>query len=207
MKKLWFSLALLTASCTLFSQVKFNLTYKPDTKTYTVSIIPEAAYPEPKNMVGTAQVVLRSKYNQNFTPIITSLVDGLIWSDNAYVDFPANAPEYTYACIALANGPTKKIHFLSEQEVPLFSFKNAGGDCPGLIELVSNDDPLVQAVLSSGYNVTQNLPILGARGNAYAGILNGSVECTLSGAKEINDKTISAVQIAPVPADRRVTIS
>ncbi len=207
MKKFCFLLVFLSFNGSLFAQVKLNLSYQSETQIYTVSVIPETTYSEPKNMIGSAQIVLRAKFNENFTPIITSRVDGLIWADNSYVDFPADAPEYTYACIALANGPTKKIQFLSDTEVPLFSFKNAGGDCPGLIELISNDDPLVQAVLSSGYNVTQNLPILGARGNAYAGILNGVVECAVSGSKEFNDQIIGDVQIAPVPADKRVTIA
>jgi hypothetical protein len=207
MKKFWFSLVLLSFSSSLFAQVKLNLAYQQETQIYTVSIIPETNYPEPKNMLGSAQIVLRAKFSENFTPIITSLVEGLIWADNAYVDYPADTPEYTFVSIALANGPTKKIQFETDKEVALFSFKNAGGDCPGLIELVSNDNPVVQAVRASGYNVTQNLGVLGARGNACSGILNGSIECAVSGISVTNDRIIGDVQIAPVPADRRVTIN
>ncbi len=207
MKKFWFSLVLLSFSSSLFGQVKFNLSYKIETQTYIVSVIPETNYTEPKNMVGSAQIVLRANFNENFAPIITSLVDGLTWADNAYVDYPAEVPKYTFVCIALVNGPTKKIQFTTDKEVELFSFKNAGGDCPGLIELVSNDDQIVQQVRASGYNVTQNLSVLGAKGNAYAGILNGVVECSVSGTTIANDRNIGNIQIAPVPADRRVTIT
>lgn len=207
MKKLWFSLVILLVSTQLFSQVKLNLTFQAETMTYTVSMVSDATYTEPKNMVGAVQIVLRSKFNVNFTPIITSRIEGVIWADNAYVDYPAATPEYTYACIALANGPTKKIQFTAGQELPLFSFKNAGGECPGLIELVANEDPQVQLVKASGYNVTQSLSVLGARGNAYAGILNGSIECLVSNTKTIQEKVIEELQIAPVPADRLVTIS
>lgn len=206
MKKFWFSLLLLSFSGSLFCQVKFNLNYQSETKTYTVSVVPEASYPEPKNTVSSAQIVLRAKFNENFTPIITSLVDGLIWTDNSYIDYPKDAPQYTYVCVALANGPTKKIHFVSGIEIPLFSIKNAGGECPGLIELISNDDAMVQEVRASGFNVTQHLGVLGARGNAYAGVQNGIVECLESSSTTTADAIIGEMQIAPVPADRRVTI-
>jgi hypothetical protein len=207
MKKFWFSLVLLSFSGSLFSQVKFNLTYQLETQTYIVSVIPETNYPEPKNMIGSAQIVLRAKFSENFTPVITSLVEGLVWADNAYVDYPVESPEYTFVCIALANGPTKKIQFSTDKEVALFSFKNANGDCPGRIELISNEDEMVQTVRTSGYNVTQNLGVLGARGNAYAGVLNGTIECSVTGTKMTNDRILGDILIAPVPADKRITIS
>ncbi len=207
MKKFWFSLLLLCFAGNLFGQVKFNLSFQAETQTYTVSVMPETTFAEPKNMLGSAQIVLRAKYSENFTPIISSLVEGLVWADNAYIDFPSDAPEFVYVCVALVNAPTKKIPLTAGKQVDLFSFKNAGGTCPGLIELVANEDPQVQTVRAANFNVTQHFGVLGARGNAYAGIVNGMAECTVSGAADANNKMIDEVQIAPIPADMRVTVS
>lgn len=207
MKKSFFSLLFLLFAGGLFAQVKFNLSFQEETRTYTLSIMPEKTYAEPANLLGSAQIVFRAGFGENFSPIITSLVDGLIWTDNSYVDYPADKPEYTYVCIALANGPTKKISLSEGKEIALFSFKNANGDCPGPVELVSNDDPQVQAVRASGYNVTQHFGVLGARGNAFSGCLNQLVECAQSTqVKSADNRKIDGIQISPIPADRRVTI-
>jgi hypothetical protein len=206
MKKFWFPLFLLSLSGNLFAQVKFNLSYQAATQTYTVSVVPETTYPEPKNTLGSAQVVVRAKFSSGFTPAITSLVDGVVWADNSYIDFPVESPEYTFVCIALVNGPTRKIILSEGKEVPLFSFKNAGGDCPGMLELMPNDDPMVQTIRAASYNVTQHFGVLGARGNAFSGILEGAAECTLSGTHNLNDQLVEDVQISPIPADKRVTL-
>ena len=206
MKNLFFLLGALLVSSPLFSQVKFNLGYQPETGVYTVSILPEISWAAPKNTVGSAQIVLRASADLAFTPNIISLIPGTTWIDNAYVEKPAAAPAFTFVCIALASGPTDKITLAEGHEIPLFSFTNAGGGCAGLVELVENDDPVVQAVKTGGFNVTQNFSVLGARGNAFTGIANGSVECAVSGSKDLPDKFIESVQISPVPSSEDVMI-
>jgi hypothetical protein len=158
-------------------------------------------------MVSSAQVVFRVDAGKEFIPGITSLVEGLIWADNAYVEQPSGAAGYTFVCVSLVNGPTDKIAISAGQEVPLFSFVNSGNGCAGKVEILANEDLMVQAVRSAGFNVTQHFAVLGARGNAFSGLVNGEVDCTpATGISEPVEKSIEEVSIAPVPADKVVTI-
>lgn len=189
-------------------QVKFNLSYQPDTKVYTVSVISQATWNAPMNKTGSAQIVLRVPADAAFVPAITSRVDGIVWADNAYIENLQQAPGYTFVAIAMINGPTDKINFSEDKETPLFDFINAAGECPGLIELTANDDPIVRSVIKEGFNVTQHLAVLGARGNAYAGIASGTVDCGLvSKVTEKTDSGIENIRVAPLPADEQLTVT
>lgn len=189
-------------------QVKFNLTYATDSKVYTVSVIPQKSWVTPMNKTGSAQVILRVPAGGAFVPAITSRVEGLVWADNVYIENLQQAPGYTFVAIAMVNGPTDKINFSEGEETPLFDFVNAAGGCPGLVELPANDDPLVRAVVAEGFNVTQHIAVLGARGNAYAGIATGTVDCGLvSGAPDNTGSDIENIKVAPQPADEQVTVS
>lgn len=193
----------------LSGQVEFNLRYKPETKTFTVSMLPQHSWPAPANKVGAAQVVLRVPSNNSFTPAITSLVDGVIWADNSYVENPEHAPGFTFVSIAMVSGPTDNIPLVEGQELPLFSFVNASGGCPEVVELTANDDPQVQAVITDGFNVTQHLAVLGLRGNAYAGIGLGKIECATqtTSTDESQVLLLDQLRISPTPADEQVNIS
>lgn len=189
------------------AQVQLKLSYEEATKVYTVSIVPGQTWTAPKNMVASAQIVLKTNSGSTFTPGITSLVEGLVWADNAYIENPAGAAGSTFVCIALVNGPSTQIEMSKDKEVPLFSFVNVGGECPGLIELLPNDDPMIQSVRASGLNVTQHMAILGAFGNGLTGIAQGSVDCSLStDVQNPEQQWIDEVLISPVPADKTVTI-
>lgn len=198
----------LVFSAPLFAQVKFNLKYEPETRVYTFSILPETTWPAPKNTVGSAQIVLRVDANVEFTPSITSLTPGVVLADNAYVERPAAAPGYTFVCISLASGPTNKIALAEGVEVPVFSFTNAGGGCAGVVELLDNSDPVVNDIMAEGYNVTQSFGVLGARGNAFSGLVNSVTDCvaTSTGVNSPSPKFIEGVQVMPVPASDEVTV-
>lgn len=207
MKNIIMAMSALLLSTIASAQVKFNLSYAEATRVYTVSVIPDVTWESPKNLVSSAQIVLRVDADKDFIPGITSLVNGLTWADNAYIERPAGATDYTFVCISLVNGPTNHINLVAGQETPLFSFVNTGNGCAGKISLVANADPMVQAVRGAGFNVTQHLAVLGARGNAVAGIENSEVDCSLStGTHESEGKMIDEVKISPVPADKSVTI-
>lgn len=207
MKNIIVVISALLISTMVSAQVKFNLSYQEATKVYTLSVVPEVTWEMPKNMLSSAQVVFRVDADKEFIPGITSLVEGLTWADNAYVEQPDGAAGYTFVCISLVNGPTSKIGLTAGQETPLFSFVNAGNGCAGKIEMVANDDPMVQAARGAGFNVTQHFALLGARGNAFSGFINGEVDCTpASGINEPGNKIVDEVKIAPVPADKTLTI-
>ena len=208
MKNILFVFGTMFLSQMVSAQVKFNLGYQEDTKVYTLSVLPEVTWPSPKNMLNSAQIVLRVDAGKEFIPAITPLLEGLIWADNAYIDQPPGAEDYTFVCISLVNGPTQKIKMAEGEELPIFSFVNAGAGCPGKVTLVTNDDPSVVAARSAGFNVTQHFGMLGARGNAFTGVINGEVDCTpVSGTNDPEEKVIDEVKIAPVPADKSVTIT
>lgn len=207
MKKILFLLILSVAAWSAWAQAKYDLGYDPATETYTVSLIPEVTWSGAKNMVGSAQIVLRVASDKDFTPAITSQIDGLIWVDNAYVENPDGAPGHTFVCISLVNGPTAKIQMADGQKQPLFSFINAGGACAGPVTMLENTDPMVKAVRLSGYNVTQHLAMIGARGNAIEGVENHEVDCSLvSNTIDPGVRVIGNVQVMPVPADHTVTV-
>ena len=124
MKNIVMLMGALMISSILSAQVKFNLTYQEATQVYTLSIIPEASWEYPKNMINSAQIVLRVDATADFVPGITSLVPGLVWADNAYIEQSPSAPDYTFVCIALVNGPTAAIQLVEGQEVPLFFFSS-----------------------------------------------------------------------------------
>jgi hypothetical protein len=207
MKNITAAFLFLLLSNATYAQVKFNLGYEETTHVYTLSIVPETTWEMPKNMVSSAQIVLRIDAGSEFTPGITSLVDGLVWADNAYVEHPDGDPEHSFVCISLVNGPTSLIKMIAGEEVPLFSFVNAAGGCAGAVTLLANDDPAVQAVRSAGYNVTQHFAVLGARKNAFTGFENATVECaSVTGTDELSGKLVDDVKVSPVPADKSATI-
>ncbi|MCK6693065.1 MAG: hypothetical protein L6Q97_13320, partial [Thermoanaerobaculia bacterium] len=175
---------------------------------YTVSVISEKSWTAPMNKTGSAQIILRVPAGVAFVPAITSRIEGLVWADNAYIENLQQAPGYTFVAIAMVNGPTDKINFSEGEVTPLFDFVNAAGECPGLVELTSNDDPLIRSVVAEGFNVTQHIAVLGARGNAYAGIATGAVDCGLvSGAPDNTGSDIENIKVAPLPADEQVTVT
>lgn len=207
MRNICMAFSALLLSSVASAQVKFNLSYLEATKTYTVSVVPEVSWQSPKNIVASAQIVLRIDADKELIPGITSLTPGLTWADNAYVEQPNGAPGHSFVCISLVNGPTSQIALAADEEVPLFSFINTGNGCAGKVTMLANDDPMVQAVRSAGLNITQHFAALGARGNAFTGFVNNEVDCSaVSGLNDPGDKLIDEVKIAPVPADKAVSI-
>ena len=191
-----------------YAQVRFNLEMLPDSQTYLVSAVAEKTYTAPQNMVASAQVVLRYQSDKNFIPMIETEIAGLTWSDNAQVDHADPASNASFVCIALVEKATRLIAFTEGQKTPLFTFKNADGTCPGPISLVLNTDADVQQCRSMGYNVTQHISILGARGEAFVGVDNVMVDCTPSTSNTVEEKEadIASIEVMPSPAETEVTI-
>ncbi len=183
------------------AQVRFNLSLLPDQRTYLVSMLPDQSWSTPMNAVGSAQIVLQYKADKTFLAgQIKSLISGISWSDNAYIEKPAAAPESNFICFALNERGTKNISFLQGVETPLFTFVNLEPECAGVLELVDNNNPKIQAVVQNDQiNITQNMTVLGARGNAFTGILNGSVDCTVLSTVGVNS-IVKNLRVYPVPA-------
>jgi hypothetical protein len=155
------------------AQVKFKLSLLSDQQTYLVSMAPEVSWPTPMNIVGSAQIVLKMPSDQPFLAgNINSLLPGVTWADNAYVESPKAAPDYNFICFALNEMGTRNFQFEAGVETPLFTFTNLEPERARSIELVENEDPMVKEVIRiDRLNITQNLTVLGAGGNAYTGII------------------------------------
>ncbi len=186
---------------TLKAQVRLNLSLLPDQQTYLVSMLPDQSWSAPMNAVGSAQIVLQMDAGKPFLAgQIKSMISGISWSDNAYIESPASAPEYNFVCFALNEAGTKSISFQAGVETPLFSFVNLDPGCVGIVTLVENTNPLVQKVVNTDrYNITQNMTVLGAQGNAVSGNVNTSVDCSVLHTKTENS-IVSNLRIFPVPA-------
>ena len=194
-----------------FAQVKFNLSLLGDQKTYLVSMISESNWNTPANTVASIQVVLKYSSERSFLAgNIVSLVNGVSWNDNAYVESPGSAQDYNFVCFTLNEKGTKQIPFPRGQEVPLFTFVNLSQECVGKIELIDNNTDFVKRVVNRDrLNITQNITVLGARGNAYTGILNGTVDCAeavITSTDQVQP-LVNHLRVYPVPAHAMLNVA
>ncbi len=206
---LWLALSVACCAPVLQAQVKFNLSILPDNRTYVVSVLPETTWPVPLNMVGSIQIVIKKETGHPFmVGEMTSLVPNVSWWANTYLESPNSAPEYDFVCIAMRERGVKDIVFNAGVETPLFTFVNQFPNCAGPLELVENDDPVVQAVVNfDRINITQNMSVLGAHGNAFSGVLHSTADCTVV-ATNVDDteSPVRNLRVFPVPANRRLQI-
>lgn len=186
-------------SVSVQAQVKFGLSLLPDQETYLISLKAEKSWVAPANITGGVQVVLKVPANVPFVAgKIQSLVPGLSWSDNALVVQPSAAPDYNFVCFVLNEPGTKRIAYQEGVELPLFTFKNLEPGKTAKLELTLNDDPLVQKVVQVDHiNITQNITVLGANGNAFTGVFGQNASTTTALPQvEILEK----LKVYPIPA-------
>jgi hypothetical protein len=189
------------------AQATLGLSLLEDGETFVVSLISQNDWPAPLNTIGAAQVVIRAEANASFAATeITSLIPGTTWSDNVYLDDLSGTSDYQFVCFTLNEKGTRNIPFTAGVETPLFSFKNAGGECPGELHLIDNQDPYVLEVVQTDHvNITQNLAVLGARGNAFEGVYTQPVSCETSNiGKHLNFQHFVAF---PNPVNSELTLS
>lgn len=199
-KKILFAGLFVSTAFVLKAQVKLNLTLLPDQRTYLVSMTPEVSWTEPMNMTGSAQIVVRLPAGKPFTAgNIKSLIPGVTWVDNAFVEMPASAPDYNFVCFVLNELGTKGIHYQAGIETPLFTFQNLEPECAGRLELSGNEDPVIEKVVQNDHiNITQNLTVLGAYGNAFSGIGNNTADCAAtSSTTTVN--LVDELRVFPIP--------
>lgn len=193
----------------LNAQAKLKLSLMPDQETYLVSMIPEVTWQMPLNIVGSAQVVLQVEADRPFSAgEITSMIPGISWIDNAYVESPASAPAYNFVCFVLNEQGTREIPFEDGVETPLFTFKNIEPGCVGMIELVDNTDLRTKKIAyKDQLNITQNLAVVGARGNAVTGIEGEGANCEVLQSVYESIPIVSNLLVYPVPTANLLQIS
>lgn len=186
-------------SVSVQAQVKFGLSLLPDQETYLISLKAEKSWAAPANITGAVQVVLKVPANIPFTTgKIQSLIPGLSWADNALVLQPSTAPDYNFICFVLNQPGTKLIQYQEGVELPLFTFKNLEPGRTAKLELTLNDDPLVQKVVQIDHiNITQNITVLGANGNAFTGVF-GQAASTTTAVPQV--EILEKLKVYPIPA-------
>lgn len=188
------------------AQVKFGLSLLPDQETYLLSLKAEKSWLHPMNITGAVQIVVKVPAAIPFTAgKIQSLIPGLSWSDNAFVVQPSAAPEYNFICFVLNEPGAKSIPYQEGVEVPLFTFKNLEPGRAAKLELTLNDDPLVQKVVQQNHiNITQNITVFGASGNAFTGIF-GEQSHTTTALPQVD--ILEKLKVFPIPARDFVQIN
>ncbi|MBL7796263.1 MAG: T9SS type A sorting domain-containing protein [Saprospiraceae bacterium] len=193
----------------LWAQAKLNLSLMPDQRTYLVSMVPEKTWAPPQNTVASIQVVLQLQAGKPFLAgQINSMIPGITWADNAYVESPSAASGQQFVCFVMNERSTNKIPFDAGVETPLFTFVNLEPGCAGLVQLVEKNDAVVRdVVLRDRINVTQNMTVLGARGNAVTGILNQGADCTVLSTSGSTPALVNNLRVFPVPATNFLNIA
>lgn len=186
-------------SASMQAQVKFGLSLLPDQETYLISLKAEKSWAAPANITGAVQVVLKVPANVPFVAgKIQSLIPGLSWSDNALVVQPSGAPDYNFVCFVLNEPGTKQLSYQEGVELPLFTFKNLEPGRTTNLELTLNDDPLVKKVVQVDHlNITQNITVLGAKGNAFTGIF-GQITNATTALPQV--EILEKLKVYPIPA-------
>lgn len=181
------------------AQVKFGLSLLPDQETYLVSLKAEKSWAAPANITGAIQVVLKVPANVPFTAgKIQSLIPGLSWSDNALVIQPTAAPDYNFVCFVLNEPGTKQIQYQEGVELPLFTFKNLEPGLRAKLELTLNDDPMIKKVVQVDHiNITQNITVLGANGNAFTGVF-GQISNATTALPQV--EILEKLKVYPIPS-------
>lgn len=189
------------------AQVNFRLSLMPDQQTYMVSLQSDHTWSTPLNAVGSAQVVLQVPAGVPFSVgSITSYIPGVTWLDNAYVENTPSAPDHIFVCFSLEERGTKLIPLEAGSEIPLFSFVNTQNHCLENANLIDNNNPLILEVINQDRaNITQNFTVLGARGNAFSGILSDPIECSPAGTEEM--QLVRNLKVFPNPASSRINIA
>ncbi len=186
---LFLLLVFLLTSFSVSAQFEFKIDFDFDTERYTVSVIPQATYPEPQNITGDGQITIKVPTNQ-FIPVdIESQLEGMTWEVNSRVDAPEEAPDHDYVSFALQINGLAQPNYQEGVELKLFSFQNAYGCTAdpavpgsGLVSIVDNNNDPFMPPNSANANVGNALPVLAfsqtGGGDGFAGLYNGgAVSC------------------------------
>ncbi len=172
------SAAVLFLATAATAQVKFKISKLADNETYQVIAVAESDYVFPQSIVSTGQVTVKAPANSLAPVDILPGTGGARWAKNSIASSPAEAKGWDYISFGLIDLGTRNVEFKKGKEVVLFSFKNAY-KCSGEVSLMDNATDPFRAPNSQSANVGQQITILGAGGDAFAGVMKdgGSVPC------------------------------
>lgn len=205
-RKILIIIGLLVGSYSIgFSQIQYKIELLNGQDLYQVSLVSHLDFEYPNNIIGSAQITIKAPAKGFQLGKIQSLLQEVEWENNAIVTAPAEAPDFQYLSFALktlgSTLPLKK-----DLEVPLFTFVNELGSCPGKVYLIDNQSDSFLPPNSSNANIgNQITPFACAilrNKNAYLGnIAGGFADCSLSTSLETVDKLLTLeLALNPNPA-------
>ncbi len=188
----------LLVSASANAQIKFKVERIASLDHYVVSFIPEKAIADRLSIIGTAQVTVRVKSDENFSLAnVESLVKDVEWDKGSVLRRPDGASGYDYISFGLKTYGTKAVKFEAGKEIAMFSFKN-GNSNPSEVTLVDNSSDELGKFAKSEFNIKNHISVLGyGQINAYAG--------NMMAAKSAEKLIIQSLY--PNPAADKTTVS
>ena len=202
-----FSLILLVFGCYTISlgQIQYKIALINGKDLYQVSLISEQDFVYPGNIVGTAQISIKAPVSGFELGTVSSLMENVEWENNALIASPREAESFQYFSFGLAN--TGVIFPLEKGlELPLFTFINTKGSCPGDLYLVDNQEDSFLPPNSRNANIGNQITPFACTNlqnkNAYSGNVNGGIAgCgQLTSLETIDDKLVFNIALSPNPA-------
>lgn len=187
-----------------FSQIQYKIDLLNGEDLYQVSLVSAQDFVYPNNVIGTAQVSIKAPLSGFQLGEVTSLLEEVTWENNAVITAPKEAAGFQYLSIGLASSGTS-LPLKKGLEVPLFTFKNIVGRCPGAVALVDNKQDAFITPNSRNANIGNQITPFGCLNlvnkNAYSGNIAGGVaDCgQLTSMETLADELIFEMDLSPNP--------
>jgi uncharacterized protein YxeA len=149
-----------TATCPRACEIEYRL-IPLSTNKYQVSMIPKVSWAGILATTATQQITIRVPTGGFVAANLTNLVSGVAYAQTSRYDAPTENTSKDYLVFTLQNQGTKKLSYVANVEVPLFTFDNTGACRPGNIELMNNTTDAFRRPNGSSANVGQQITTLG----------------------------------------------
>lgn len=183
-----------SAVCPQACAIQYTLALLDDGKTYQVSLRSLLDFEGIDALTNSAQVTLLAPSGGFLIENVNSITGE--WANNTNVLSPMENADFDYFIFGLTNNGTDDIPYVAGEEVPLFTFENAGF-CTGPLELMETGDPF-EPPNSVNINASNEIVVFGAgnqnawcgnygQGNTSCPMLNVAARVFLQGAFNTDD--------------------
>ena len=195
-----------------FSQIQYKISLLNGVDLYQVSLISSQDFNYPNNIIGSAQVSIKTPSASFSLGAVNSLMSDIEWANNVTIVSPEEAEDYQYLSFVIEN---TGVDFLLKKgiELPLFTFKNKLGSCAGAVALIDNDTEVFLPPNSRNANIGNQITPFGclnlSNKNAYIGNIAGGVaDCFLSTSlAELENQPTLYLALSPNPTENWLNIT
>lgn len=190
-----------------YSQIYFGIELQEDEKTYVVSLKSDQTIAAPLNTTGTAQITIKLLSTDSFEVTkLTSLVPNVSWAKTVRVNQPQEATDYDYITFGLTSLGTVGLNYTKDVTLPLFSFENSSGVCPGKVEIIDNQTDAFLYPNSSRLSIRNHISIIATGGNAYLGNYQEATDCQTINTTEVAVEEFGTLSVYPNPAKEIINV-